>query len=74
MNQMSSNPRATRVFALASLSVLLSLAACGGGPRPVEVTEPWTSGDERALGIEEPRAAEAEQGGPVAIDAAPIPE
>jgi hypothetical protein len=33
----------------------LVFAGCGGGaPRAVEVTEAWTSGDERALGIEAP--------------------
>jgi hypothetical protein len=32
----------------------LAVAGCGAAPRPIEVTEPWTSGDEQALGIEEP--------------------
>jgi hypothetical protein len=34
----------------------LLLAGCGSTPAPTEVTEPWTSGDEVALGIEEPAA------------------
>ncbi len=40
----------------------MTLTGCGGPPAPVEVTEPWTSGDERALGIEEPGAEPAQDG------------
>ena len=37
-----------------ALGAGLWLVGCGGrSPRAVEVTEAWTSGDERALGIEE---------------------
>ncbi len=56
------------LFVLAAIVAGLAVGcgATGGGsaaPPSVEVTEPWTSGDERALGIdpddagEEPRAA-----------------
>ncbi|GAB4195650.1 MAG: hypothetical protein OHK0013_02060 [Sandaracinaceae bacterium] len=31
----------------------LALAGCAGTPPTVEVTEPWTSGDEAAVGVEE---------------------
>jgi hypothetical protein len=44
------------------ISVGLALAGlgCGGSaPRAVEVSEEWTSGDERALGIEAPAQAAA---------------
>ena len=44
------------------LALVMALGACGGPPAPVEVTEPWTSGDERALGIEEPGAEPAQDG------------
>lgn len=40
--------------------LVAGLGACGGRPVPVEVTEPWTSGDERALGIEEQPAASSD--------------
>lgn len=44
------------------LVLAAGLGACGGRPVPVEVTEPWTSGDERALGIEEEPAAPSDAG------------
>ena len=46
------------LLVLLALASHLGLAGCGAGPRPTEVTEPWTSGDEHALGIEEPGPTE----------------
>jgi hypothetical protein len=65
------------VFSRASgvaLLLSLSLVGCAGGPRPVEVTEPWTSGDERAVGIEEPASTSEAREGVSVSDAAAPPE
>ncbi|MBN8617040.1 MAG: hypothetical protein J0L92_41050 [Deltaproteobacteria bacterium] len=43
---------------LLSISFSLGVMGCGAAPRPIEVTEPWTTGDEQALGIEEPAPTE----------------
>jgi len=48
----------TRALTVLALCLATTLAGCGGPPAPIEVSEPWTSGDERALGIEEPAAEE----------------
>jgi hypothetical protein len=57
---------------LAVLCAVLALVGCGGSaPRPVEVTEAWSSGDERALGIEapaEPATTEASAAAPAGDD------
>lgn len=50
----------------------LVVVGCGGGTRPIELTEPWTSGDERALGIEEPDEAEDGSGSASAGETAPV--
>lgn len=59
-------------LSLAAVSACVVIAGCGAGPRPVEVTEPWTSGDERALGIEDASAATGDSSEGVTVsDAAP---
>lgn len=52
-------------------ALALAAAGCGSAPRAVEVTEVWTSGDERALGIEGPlpQGSTAEQATPEAAPA-----
>jgi hypothetical protein len=43
--------------------IALTLAGCGGpSATHTEVTEPWTSGDEAALGISEPEPAPSPAG------------
>ncbi len=69
-----------RLFTIVCACALCSLAACGGSPEPVEVTETWSSGDEEALGIQErgiepdaPTGAAGPTGAPTDAAAAPAP-
>lgn len=42
-----------RIPVVAGLAWGIVAVGCGATPAPVEVTEPWTAGDERALDIEQ---------------------
>lgn len=44
--------------ACAILCAAACWGGCGGGAQVVEVTEPWTSGDERVLGLEQDEPTE----------------
>lgn len=50
------------VLVLSAFGLAGSGLGCGSAaPRPTEVTEPWTSGDERAVGIDDTGATPAEE-------------